>query len=133
MLRLLNGSQISDQISASSLLAKFNMLSVSQINAQIKLSEMWKAVNDVDHPFNITKKDPGPDVRAMRSISNEVLTVLSFSELSKKTFINDVIRAWNNAPNLCEYFVTIHTQHKIRSIRDASSSGSCRSSLIFVD
>ena len=37
------------------------------------------------------------------------------------------------AANLCEYFVTIHAQHKIRGIRDASSSGSCRSSLIFVD
>ena len=98
MLRLLNGSRISDQISTSSLLTKFNMLSVNQINAQIKLSEMWKAVNDEDHPFNITKKDSGPDVRAMRSISNEVLTVISFSELSKKTFINDGIRAWNNAP-----------------------------------
>ena len=36
-------------------------------------------------------------------------------------------------PNLCEYFVTIHAQHKIRGIRDASSSGCCRSSLIFVD
>ena len=35
--------------------------------------------------------------------------------------------------NLCEYFVTIHAQHKIRGIRDASSSGCCRSSLIFVD
>ena len=35
--------------------------------------------------------------------------------------------------NLCEYFVTIHTQHKIRGIRDASSSGCCRLSLIFVD
>ena len=98
MLRLLNGSRISDQISTSSLLTKFNMLSVNQINAQIKLSEMWKAVNDEDHPFNITKKDPGPDVRAMRSISNEVISVLSFSELSKKTFINGGIRAWNIAP-----------------------------------
>ena len=32
------------------------------------------------------------------------------------------------ASNLCEYFV--HGQHKIRGIRDASSSGFCRSSLI---
>ena len=31
--------------------------------------------------------------------------------------------------NLCKYFVSIHGQHKIRGIRDASSSGCCRSSL----
>ena len=59
---------------------------------------MWKAVNDEDHPFNIKKKVSGPDSRVMRSISNEVLTVVSFSELSKQTFINDGIKAWNNAP-----------------------------------
>ena len=35
-----------------------------------------------------------------------------------------------SAANLCEYFVSIHGQHKIRCIRDASSSGCCRSSLI---
>ena len=68
MLRLLNGSRISDRISTASLLTKFNMLSVNQINAQIKLSEMWKAVNDEDHPFNISKRESGPDSRAMRSI-----------------------------------------------------------------
>ena len=73
------------------------MLSVNQINAQIKLLEMWKAVNDEDHPFNISKREIGPDTRAMRSISNEVLTVLSFSKLPKQTFINDGIKAWNNA------------------------------------
>ena len=98
MLRLLNGSRISDKISTSSLLTKFNMLSVNQINAQMKLSEMWKAVNDEDHPFNIVKRESGPNIRAMRSITNEVLPTQNFSELSKQTFINDGIKAWNVAP-----------------------------------
>ena len=38
------------------MLEKHNMLSVNQLNAQIKLTEMWKAVNDKDHPFKIVKK-----------------------------------------------------------------------------
>ena len=80
MLRLLNNSRISDKISTASLLAKFNMMSVNQINAQMKLSEMWKAVRDEDHPFNLEKRATGPDVRSMRSISNEMLPVKSFSE-----------------------------------------------------
>ena len=99
MLRLLNGSRLSDKISTASLLVKFNMLSVNQINAQMKLSEMWKAVNDSDHPFKLTKRESGPNVRAMRSITNEELPVQSFSELSKNTFINDGIKAWNLAPS----------------------------------
>ena len=59
---------------------------------------MWKAVNDEDHPFNLVKRESGPDVRSMRSISNEMLPVKSFTELSKSTFINDGIKAWNLAP-----------------------------------
>ena len=68
MLRLPNNSRISDKISTTSLLSKFNM-SVNQINVQIKLSEMWKAVKDEDHPFNLVKRKSGQNVRGMRSIS----------------------------------------------------------------
>ena len=32
------------------------MLSVNQINAQIKLTEMWKATNDSEHPFKSKRK-----------------------------------------------------------------------------
>ena len=67
------------------------MMSVNQIIAQIKLSEMWKAVKDEDHPFGLMKREPGTDARSMRSITNEMLPVQSFSELSKNTFINDGI------------------------------------------
>ena len=121
MLRLLNGTRISDKISTALLLAKFNMLSVNQINAQMKLSEMWKAVNDEDHPFNLIKKESGPNVRSMRSITNEILPVQSFSELSKNTFINDGIKAWNLAPlqiKSCNLYASAKTEIKkfIKSI-----------------
>ena len=99
MLRLLNNSRISDKVSTASLLQKFNMMSVNQINAQAKLSEMWKAVRDEDHPFNLEKKIAGPDNRSMRSISNGTLTLLGHSDLTKNTFINDGIKAWNSVPN----------------------------------
>ena len=39
----------------SSMLVKHNMLAVNQINTQIKLTELWKAANDKDHPFKLTK------------------------------------------------------------------------------
>ena len=44
MLRFLNGSKISDRISTESILIKFNILSVNQLNAQIKIMEIWKAI-----------------------------------------------------------------------------------------
>ena len=115
MLRLLNGTRISDQISTASLLTKFNMLSVNQMNAQIKLSEMWKATNDEDHSFKISKRVPDQESRAMRSISNEVISVLSFSDLSKQTFINDGIKAWNKAPlsiKSCKTYASVKIEIK---------------------
>ena len=66
-----------------------------------------------------------------------VLTFSSNLDLSSvkklKIFLEVHIPQVGFTANLCEYFVTIHGQHKIRGIRDASSSGCCRSSLIFVD
>ena len=88
---------------------------VSQINAQIKLSEMWKAVNDEDHSFNIVKRESGPEIRAMRSVSNDVLSVLSFPDLSKRTFINDGIKAWSSASlkvKTCQTYTTAKNEIK---------------------
>ena len=56
LLRLLNSTRISDKINTKSMLEKHNMLSVNQINAQIKLTEMWKATNDSEHPFKSKRK-----------------------------------------------------------------------------
>ena len=55
LLRFLYKSRISDKIITKSMLEKHNMLSVNQINAQIKITELWKVVNDEDHPFKINK------------------------------------------------------------------------------
>ncbi len=44
MLRVLDGARIVDRKSTKSLLDEQNMLSVNQMAAQIKLTEMWKAL-----------------------------------------------------------------------------------------
>ena len=83
ILRLLNISRICDKVSTATVLEKFKMMYVNQINAQSKLSGMWKALRDEAHPFNLEKRESGPEVRSMRSISNELLPVKSFTERSK--------------------------------------------------
>ena len=45
LLRTLNGTTLKDMISMKALLEKFEMLAVNQLNAQIKLLEMWKSLN----------------------------------------------------------------------------------------
>jgi hypothetical protein len=53
MIRVLDGSQIVDQKSTKRLLEEQNMLSVNQMAAQIKLTEMWKATNDPQYPIKM--------------------------------------------------------------------------------
>ena len=56
LLRLLNGTRIRDKISTATLLLKHNMLSVNQINAQIKLTKAWMAFNNKNSSLIKLKK-----------------------------------------------------------------------------
>ena len=81
------------------------MLSVNQIYAQIKITEIWKAVNNVECPLNIVKmKDVVPE-RPLRS-KNEAENNLMERGLtvnSKKTVINDGVRLWNRCPSVIKH------------------------------
>ena len=60
MLRILDGALVLDRKSTKTLLDNQNMLSVNQIAAQIKLTEMWKASNDPQYPIKMkTRKCNG--------------------------------------------------------------------------
>ena len=48
MARFLNGTKF--------LLEQANLLSVNQLNAKIKLQEVWKAINIEDYPIKITQQ-----------------------------------------------------------------------------
>ena len=98
LLRFLNQSYVKDRISIRSMLNKHNMLSVNQLNAQIKLTEIWKAVNDEDHPFKLVKKTINNDTRVTRGMTDGSLKCDALSNFTKNTFINDSIKAWNKSP-----------------------------------
>ena len=51
MARFLNNSTISDKISNKEIFLKNNLLSVNQLNCQIKLTEVWKSVNNQNYPL----------------------------------------------------------------------------------
>ena len=52
MARFLNKSTISDKISNKEIFLKNNLLSVNQLNCQIKLTEVWKSVNNQNYPLH---------------------------------------------------------------------------------
>ena len=58
MQRMLNGSSKTEHISTQSLLEKFNIPSVNQLAAEIKLTEAWKIMNVPDYPISLDTNNP---------------------------------------------------------------------------
>ena len=90
----MNGSKISDRTSTVSMMNKFENFSVNQLNAQIKLVDMWKANNLANYPTKIQN-----EVRTTtRAVTSGRLIKVGVSSCAKSSFHNDGVKAWNNAP-----------------------------------
>ena len=98
LLRTLNGSTVVDRISTKCLLEKFGISSVNQINAQIKLLEMWKALNVKDYPLLIKQQEPHAGGVVTRASDLGRPIEIGKSTLTKNTCVSDAVRIWNLAP-----------------------------------
>ena len=83
------------------------MLSANQINAQIKLVEMWKSTNDPGYPIQCDKLEASEGARMTRAITRGDLKVKGASLKCQSTFINDASRAWNKAPEIIKNCKTL--------------------------
>ena len=91
--------QKSDMVSIDSLLTKFNMSSVNQINCQIKLLEVWKALNVPKYPLEINHQATNESRVSTRADTINKPIEIGKSTLTQKTCISDAIRLWNRAPD----------------------------------
>ena len=90
MIRFLNSKRISDKVKTESLITNLNMLSVNRMNAQIKLTEVWKAINLKSTPLNITLPSVDQNSKSSRSMTNGRLQISKGKSLnSQSLFIND--------------------------------------------
>ena len=113
MARFLNNSKISDKISNKEIFRKNNLLSVNQLNCQIKLTEVWKSVNNPNYPIQWdVKKILNDDSRVTRSTNNVTIKEIRHSSLSSTTFINDAARLWNLAPHSIRECCSIYAAKK---------------------
>jgi hypothetical protein len=62
------------------------MLSVNQIAAQIKLTEMWIASNDPQYPIKMKTRERQENAIETRSITQRDLTEVGRSTKAKKGF-----------------------------------------------
>ena len=59
MLRLLNGVARKDKVSVKSILSKLGWLSINQLVAEVRLVEVWKALNTGNTLSNVFEKVEG--------------------------------------------------------------------------
>ena len=64
------------------------MLSANQINAQVKLTEMWKAVHVPNYPIRLEKKDINSATNHTRSLTRGDLILQGKNELCKSSLIH---------------------------------------------
>ena len=98
LLRVLNGTRITDKTSTKLMLTKMNMISVNQINSQIKLTEMWKSPHVNNYPVKTEQLSRSGEVANTRSVSLGQLKEVLQTNSSQKTFLNDAIHIWNKTP-----------------------------------
>ena len=112
MLRILDGALVSDRKSTKTLLDNQNMLSVNQIAAQIKLTEMWKASNDPQYPIKMKTRERQENAMETRSVTRGDLTEIGRSTRAKKSFSCDAAKVWNKAPEKIRTAKTLITAKK---------------------
>ena len=74
------------------------MLSVNQLNAQVKLIEIWKPMHVEDYPLKIDQQARDEERVSTRADTIGKPIEIGWTNLVQKTCISDAIHLWNMAP-----------------------------------
>ena len=101
------------RIKTETMITNLKMLSVNRMNAQIKLTEVWKAIHIKNNPLNIALPTVNPNDRSSRSLTNGRLQIANGKSLiSQNTFLNDSKKVWNAAPQNIRDCKSLYTVKK---------------------
>ena len=96
--RFLHGSTLLDKINMKTIYKETKLLSVNQINAQIKLVEVWKSLNLKNYPIQWSTRSEVMKRTGLKDSNKPELQVKGRSHLQTLTFSNDAAKIWNEAP-----------------------------------
>ena len=74
------------------------ILSVNQLNAQVKLLEVWKALNVQKYPLAIKQQSSTHEGVLTRADNKNRPCEIGMASVTTKTCISDAVRLWNLAP-----------------------------------
>ena len=110
--RFLNGNKLTDKIPTSQIYKELNLQSVNQINAQIKLLDVWKAHQFDRHPTKYPRRnDTNPEQRTRSAVTNKLDEAVG-GKIITTTCINDAAKLWNGAPDTIKNCVSIYSVKK---------------------
>ena len=104
------------------MLEKFNLLSVNQFAAEIKLTETWKSINVEGCPIKLNPYNSNMDekVLGLRPQQNRIFNDSYHLQLAQSSFHVDSARLWNLAPTNVQSAPTLTTAKK--AIKDHCKS-----------
>ena len=95
------------------MLNKFNLLSVNQTAAQIKLLEAWKSCRTENYPVKLKKTETREgNQREMRMGTRRELEEGGRTRTVAESFAREAGRVWNTAPNTIKDAKTISAAKK---------------------
>ena len=106
--RFMAGKSLIDKINTEKILSDIKLLSVNQLNAHIKLQEVWKAQNNKNYPTQWVLDPKIVDARK-RSVQKEALIVDGKGLRLQSTFYSDAANLWNKAPDAIKKSLTIYS------------------------
>ena len=107
--RFLNGTNLLDKIPTEDIFKELQIPSVNQVNAQIKLLDVWKSQHSKTYPTKwASRNDIINDRRTRASNENALIETYGCRTLNS-TFKNDAARLWNRAPALIKESVSLYS------------------------
>ena len=97
--RFVHRSSLMDHINNKLIFKETGLLSVNQINAQIKLTEVWKSINVNSYPIQWSKRNDVIKRPGLKDSNKPDLVITGYSIIQSQTFFNDAARVWNSAPD----------------------------------
>ena len=100
MVRMVEGVSLKGHITTVSLLNQWNLPSVNQLAAEIKLVETWKIMKIPDYPLKLNQNNPNKVLtqRTIRPTSVKQWKDNAKLKCAQESFSIDAARLWNKAP-----------------------------------
>ena len=110
MLRMLDRVSLREHVTSLSLLKKYNLPSVNQLAAQIKLTECWKIDNIKHYPLKLENNNPNKveSDRVIRPSSVKKWKDEAKTAAAKLSFSRDAAKLWNSAPEAIKRASTLN-------------------------